>query len=331
MNAVVELKQGALAASQAQDRMAVADIMSHVAMVQTVMRNVMKENVHYGRIPGAGDKPTLLKAGAELLCMTFRVADKYMVEDLSTPDMIRYRVTCIGEHQASGMVLGSGLGEASSSEEKYKWRKSVCDEEWNDAPPNMRRSKYAKAKGGGFYVQKQVRTEPADLANTVLKMANKRAKIAMTLNVTAASDMFSQDLEDMEEALREHLARGGEEAAQAEQPATPQTWPEDVFAKQLPKFHAAIAKGKTADEIIAWAETKGALTEAQKTAIRTPATADAAAPAAPTYAEVAEKLTKAANRDALYLAGDLIKSVPDEQQRAELTTIFERRDAELPE
>lgn len=319
MNAVVELKQGALATSQAQDRMAVADIMSHVAMVQTVMRNVMKENVHYGRIPGAGDKPTLLKAGAELLCMTFRVADKYMVEDLSTPDMIRYRVTCIGEHQTSGMVLGSGLGEASSSEEKYKWRKSVCDEEWNDAPPNLRRSKYAKAKGGGFYVQKQVRTEPADLANTVLKMANKRAKIAMTLNVTAASDMFSQDLEDMEEALREHLARGGEEAAAVEQPAAPPTWPEDVFAKQLPKFHAAIAKGKTADEIIAWAETKGALTEAQKTAIRTPATEAAAGP---TYAALADRMAKCADQDTATLILDEGRALPPDQQ-ADLQKLFD--------
>ena len=53
------------------------------------------------------------------------------------------------------------------------------------------------------YTVQQVRTESADLANTVLKMACKRAKIAMVLNVTAASDMFGQDLEDLDAALRE--------------------------------------------------------------------------------------------------------------------------------
>jgi hypothetical protein len=240
----------------------------------------MKEGVHYGKIPGAGDKPTLLKPGAEVLCMSFRIADSYLAEDLSTPDMIRYRVTCTGSHQLSGTVLGSGLGEASSSEEKYKWRKAVCDEEWDETPAHLRRNKYAKAKGGGFYMQKQVRTEPADLANTVLKMANKRAKIAMVLNVTAASDMFSQDLEDMDEALRDHLARHPDDA-QPEQPAAPATWPDEAFDKQLPKFKAALDKGRSPDDVIAWAETKGQLTEAQKQRIRdaAPAAANETPPA----------------------------------------------------
>ena len=79
MNAVVELKPaGALATTQNSGRMAVADIISHVAMVQEVMRAVMKENVHFGVIPGT-DKPTLYKQGAEVLCMAFRVADQYQV------------------------------------------------------------------------------------------------------------------------------------------------------------------------------------------------------------------------------------------------------------
>ena len=60
MNAVVEMKPagGALAA-QSQNRMAVADIITHVAMVQEVMRAVMKPDIHYGVIPGT-DKPCLL-------------------------------------------------------------------------------------------------------------------------------------------------------------------------------------------------------------------------------------------------------------------------------
>lgn len=322
MNAVVPIESRAVAHSQPCGRMAVAEIISHVATVQEVMRAVMKPEVHYGKIPGAGDKPTLFKAGAEVLCMVFRIADSYQVEDLSTPDFIRYRVTCIGTHQTSGIVMGAGLGEASSNEEKYKWRKAVCSEEWQETPAHMRRVKHARGKGGSTYKVEQVRTEPADIANTVLKMANKRAKMAMVLNVTAASDCFSQDLEDMDEALRDHLSRHPEGEAPPE-PAAPQVWPEEVFQKQLPKFHKAIASGKTADEIIAWAETKGALTDAQKAEIRKPATV------AVTFAQVADKLEKAADRDALYAACDLIKSVADEQQRADLTTIFERRDAEL--
>ena len=143
MNALVTQEQRALAHAQQAGRMAVADIISHVSTVQEVMRAVMKPDVHYGKIPGAGDKPTLLKAGAEVLCMVFRIADSYEVTDLSTPDCIRYRVNCIGTHQASGVVMGSGLGEASSNEEKYKWRKAVCKEEWDETPANMRRVKHA--------------------------------------------------------------------------------------------------------------------------------------------------------------------------------------------
>jgi hypothetical protein len=324
MNAVVQLEQRALA-HQPAGRMAVADIISHVATVQEVMRAVMKPEVHYGKIPGAGDKPTLLKAGAEVLCMVFRIADSYQVEDLSTPDCIRYRVTCIGTHQTTGIVMGAGLGEASSNEEKYKWRKAVCTEEWQETPANMRRIKHARGKGGSTYKVEQIRTEPADIANTVLKMANKRAKMAMVLNVTAASDCFAQDLEDMDEALRDHLARHPDDAAgaAAQEPQTPPTWPDEAFAKQLPKFRKAIAEGKKPEEIIAWAETKGVLTDAQKAEIRKPA-------AAVTFAQVADAIAKAPDREALKAAEKLIESIADAQQRDELTVMAERRDDDFP-
>ena len=255
MNALVKHEAGALAQTS---RMAVADIISHVAMVQEVMRAVMKTEVHYGVIPGT-DKPTLYKQGAEVLCMAFRVADSYQVEDLSTADVVRYRVTCTGVHQVTGLVLGTGMGEASSGEEKYKWRKA-WDEEFNATPANLRRIK------SGKYTTKQVRTEPADLANTILKMANKRAKIAMTINVTACGDMFGQDLEDMDEALRDHLTRHGEERAAPAQPARqePPAWPDDKFAAQFERWKKAIEGGlKTADEILTLARSKGALTDAQ--------------------------------------------------------------------
>ena len=208
MNAVIELPRQSMVPTAPN---AAATVLTHAKTVQEVMKSVMKPNVHYGAIPGAGDKPTLLKSGAEVLCMTFRIADKYDVADLSAPGVIRYRVTCIAEHQTTGEVLGSGLGECSTDEEKYRWRKAVCQEEFDATAPDMRRVKYGR-KSGGHYTAQQVRTEPADLANTVLKMACKRAKIAMVLNVTAASDMFSQDLEDLDAELVRHLAEDERDA-----------------------------------------------------------------------------------------------------------------------
>lgn len=210
MNAVVEMPRSGLVPNEG--RMSVSEVVRHVAAVQEVMRAVMKKDVHYGLIPGAGDKPTLFKQGAEVLCLAFKIGDEYRIEDLSSNGIARYRVTCVGIHQPTGMTLGQGIGECSSGEEKYKWRKAVCREEFEATPADMRRVKFGK-KQGGHYTVDQVRTESADVANTVLKMASKRAKISMTLNVTAASDMFGQDLEDLDAVLREHLTEDDRQSA----------------------------------------------------------------------------------------------------------------------
>jgi hypothetical protein len=256
MNAVVEMPRQGLV--QSQGRLSAAEVVQHAVVVQEVMRAVMKPDVHFGKIPGT-DKPTLYQPGADVLCMTFRIAAEFQVEDLSTPDVIRYRVTCRGIHQTSGIALGSGIGEGSTAEEKYKWRRAVNDKEFEATPPAMRRIKYGKS-----YETKQVRTEPADVANTVLKMAAKRAKIAMVLNVTAASDMFGQDLEDLDAALRDSLVGADPQP----EPQGPAVWPDDKFAEQFARWTKAVQAGmKTPADILALARTKGALTAEQEAAI----------------------------------------------------------------
>ena len=337
MNAVVEMKQpgGALATTQSAGRMAVAEIIGHVAMVQEVMRAVMKENVHYGVIPGT-DKPTLLKSGAEVLCMAFRIADSYAVEDLSTEHTVRYRVTCTGTHQVTGQVLGTGMGEASSGEEKYKWRKASSPQEFETTPPNLRREKHVKPRNGNAFTIQQVRTEPADLANTILKMANKRAKMAMVLNVTAASDCFSQDLEDMDDALRDHLTRRGEEsqaegqqAGQAEGGKQLPPYPTDKFKTNLPSWLNVISEGrKTADQIIGHIKTMNTLTAEQEKQIRAGKQAPANDAPSVTAAEVLEKLNASATSEDLDAAAGLISAVP-EAERAALNARYDELHAKF--
>jgi hypothetical protein len=174
--------------------------------VQKVMQAVMKEDTHYGKIPGT-QKPTLYKAGSEVLLTTFHMGLRLEIDDLSTGDEIRYRVKAVGFHQPTTTVVGEGIGECSTGEEKYKWRTAVCDEEWEFYPESRRRIKFARTwnkamRGYDILQVKQVRTEPADLANTVLKMAKKRAQIDFTLTALGASDIFTQDIEDMPEELR---------------------------------------------------------------------------------------------------------------------------------
>lgn len=204
-----------------------AEIRSQVNLIQEVMKAVMKDGHHFGQIPGAGNKPVLFKAGAEKLLFTFRLSADPEIEDLSTGDVIRYRVRC-KVYDRTGAYLGAGVGECSSDEEKYRWRAAVCKEEYDETPEDRRRMKYAKRRDGGTYRIAQVRTTPADLANTILKMAKKRAQIDAALTVTAASDIFAQDLEDLPEELREAVAENAankENGKAAPEPPKPKAAP----------------------------------------------------------------------------------------------------------
>lgn len=106
----------------------------------------------------------------------------------------------------------------------------------------------------------------------------------------------------------------------------PDPYPADQFEKNLPAWRKVIEAGrKTPAEIIAMAQTKHPLTDAQQAAIV------ALAPAGPkvTYAQVAEKLHAAVDIEQLNLAGDLIGEVADPAQRTELAAIFDTRTNEL--
>ena len=182
------------------------EIRANVNLIQKVLRSVMKKDVHFGVIPGT-QKNTLYKPGAEKILSTFRIAaGEPIIEDL-TSEEIRYRVIVKGIHQVTNQFLGAGIGECSSGEEKYKWRRPVCKEEWDDTPEDRRREVWKKVEGKAVKL-KQVRMNPTDVANTVLKMAHKRALVAMTLVVTAASDVFNQDIEDLPEEVREAVTDG---------------------------------------------------------------------------------------------------------------------------
>lgn len=174
------------------------EIRAQVNRIQEVMQAVMIRGTHYGTVPGCGDKPALFKAGAEKLMMTFRLAIDPEVEDLSDASVRRYRVRTRVTAQATGAFLGVGLGECSGDEEKYAWREAACKEEYEAADPALRRQKWRRGQPAPTA---QVRTNQADVANTVLKMAKKRSLVDAVLTVTAASDIFTQDIEDMSEEI----------------------------------------------------------------------------------------------------------------------------------
>lgn len=218
MNEVIEMTRREAAPISVQDTLQTA------RTIQTVMQSVMKENVHYGVIPGC-KQPSLYKAGSEALLSTFRIAVEPVVEEFVSRDErgrvreIRYRVKCVGRHIGTNYEVGYGVGECSTGEDKYAWRRAVCDEEYDAADEADRRIKWGKWQNK-VQQTKQIRVSPADMSNTVLKMAKKRAQIDLTLTALGCSDIFAQDLEDLDETLREQFA----EAGPATDPALTQKW-----------------------------------------------------------------------------------------------------------
>jgi len=250
-------------AAQVQDIeprvLSAVEMRNQVQAIQQVMEAVMKPGVHYGVIPGTSKrdedgkeltKPTLYKAGAEKILMTFRLGVDPEVQDLSTDDEARFRVKVKVFSILDGRLIGYGIGEASSNETKYKWRKAWGGE-FEEADPSRRKVKYYN-NGGSV---KQVRQEIADVANTVLKMAKKRAQTDGVLTATAASDVFDQDLEDMETLPEED---GGETPAGKPHVSQPKAKPEPAKAAPAKSEPAKASESKDQDMI---AQVKAQLAE----------------------------------------------------------------------
>jgi len=136
--------------------------MRKISQFQQVIQNTLHQNHDYGIIPGT-DKPTLLKPGAEKILMMMGLRSEFEIVD-STRDFekgfFQYQVRC--KLLKGDTVITEGLGACNTREKKY------------------------------------LKMDPYTMDNTVLKMAKKRALIDATLLVASLSDIFTQDLEDMD-------------------------------------------------------------------------------------------------------------------------------------
>lgn len=188
------------------------DVKAQVQRIQQVMAEVMIDGQHFGKIPGCGDKPALLKAGAEKIGLTFRLIPTFKIDKSELPNGHReYSITCVLSNPA-GEVMGEGVGCCSTMEKKYRWRDADSFEVTDEQIPPDAKERKAEYRKAGYGMRKvdgawawvrftgsQDRTENPDIAdtyNTVLKMAKKRAHIDAILTTTAASDIFTQDIDE---------------------------------------------------------------------------------------------------------------------------------------
>lgn len=220
------------------------DLIARGREIERVVAEVLKPGVHYGVIPGT-PKPSLYKPGADELAKVFSIAPTYIETEISNADEVAFRVRCIGTHAPSGMVLGDAIGECSSSEEKYKWRRPVCKEEFDEFAADRKRRKWKRGKQNSSYVEEQVRTEPADMRNTVLQMAQKRALVSMIRTATGVSAIFGQDLEDMPEEIREAML----ESQRDRRPPSGQDRQQTQGQRAAPKAAAAAPEVVTQNQV----------------------------------------------------------------------------------
>jgi hypothetical protein len=194
------------------------EVRKQVNLIQEVMSAVMvgptKENpsgVHYGIIPGC-KLPSLYKAGAEKLAMTFRLGSDF--EELSgsteSDSFICYKINCKLFYIPTGNVVGNGRGVCNSKEKKYRARMVYANKATAEEKSIGKEEERHGDKGScKVYIIPQ---NPWDVQNTIYKMACKRAMVAAIINATGASDIFSQDVEDLPEGTvleSEGITTGG--------------------------------------------------------------------------------------------------------------------------
>lgn len=227
---------------QNANELTVGQLKGQVEKIQQVMRSVMKEDVHYGKIPGIQQK-FLWKAGAEKLCMTFRLIPSFSIDKtVHEKGHLTYDVTCTLKHGPTGAIVGEGVGSASTLEKKYRYRNEdlptgvELPSAWWGKRDKSNLPKILKNNGvqpksaetmrkqglelnagkvdGKFQVVYRKRIEnpdPADQYNTVVKMSKKRALVDATITALAVSDMFTQDPEVVSEE-HEEGEEGGDES-----------------------------------------------------------------------------------------------------------------------
>lgn len=222
--------------------------------IAKIKRACLKDEVHYGTIPGT-PRPSLYQPGAEFFNRMTDLRPDYEVQrevmDLGEdrPPMIRYQVLCRLVHRVTGEEFCQGWGSSSTWERKHRYRFSgrVCP---SCGQETIMRSKYPDREtqdigwycnknrggcGGNFRSDDQAvagqdlgqveNPDPHDLDNTVLQYACKRAYVKATRTGHNLSELFTQDIEDDPQAAADQAAAQKKQQGKGTQskPTTPDT------------------------------------------------------------------------------------------------------------
>lgn len=177
---------------------AIQATMQKISNFQAVIQKSLKDGHDFGVIAGAGSKPTLLKPGGEKICMMFGVNPEYEFLDKTEnykDGFFAYNIKCTLYRQ--GNPVSQGVGNCNSMEKKYRYiNVDTVPDGIDPSAVEQITDRYGRTK------YKIPNPHIADLVNTVLKMAKKRAFIDAVLQVASLSDVFTQDLEDIKDFVQ---------------------------------------------------------------------------------------------------------------------------------
>lgn len=196
-----------------------------ITQLHQLVKEVFERDVHFGTIPGCGDKPALLKSGAEMACAMFRLVPRFDVSKENLEGGHREVTVTCSLYGPDNSFWGQGLGMATTMESKHRYRgfeatptdQGVPRSYW-DAKNSGDLKQAQKILGGNDRIakkingqwticiatgEKQENADPADQWNTVLKMSKKRALVDAVLTATGMSALFTQDMGDLEEMIEQ--------------------------------------------------------------------------------------------------------------------------------
>lgn len=187
------------------------------AVLKEYVQRNMREGYHYSRDLGGVklNKPMLLQEGCRNICSMLRLFYGAPVVDEKWLDGDHYRVRVhIALYNSEGHQITSGDGICSTRETKYAYRKGdrKCPECGRDGTIIKGRAHYGggwvcyEPKGGckakfednderitSQQLGRIDNPDKADIENTVLKMAIKRAKSLAVCDVPMVSEIFAPD------------------------------------------------------------------------------------------------------------------------------------------
>ncbi len=189
---------------------AVAGTLASIEAFQVLVKESLHDPRDFTQLPGT-DRFTLLKPGAEKIVKLVACADLYeIVEEITDWDrpLFAYTVKCrLVSMRDQSVVWSECLGECNTHEPKYRYRyaKRACPEcHYEPVMKSKQQPEWFcwQSRGGcgatwpldAPVIVDQVlgqieNPNPAELRNTMLKMAKKRSLVDAALSVASLSDL----------------------------------------------------------------------------------------------------------------------------------------------